>query len=51
MDVAGLQAQVSEAELKAAEANLERRRLIAPLDAVVVELSRHEGEWVQAGDP
>ena len=41
---------VSEAELKAAAANIERRRLIAPLDAVVVELSRHEGEWVQPGD-
>ena len=51
LDVAGLQKQVSEAELEAAEANLERRRLIAPLDAVVVELTRHEGEWVQAGDP
>ena len=51
LDVAGLQKQVSEAELKAAEANLEHRRLLAPLDAVVVELSRHEGEWVAAGDP
>lgn len=49
--VADLQRQVSEAELKAAEANLERRRIMAPLDAVVVELTRHEGEWVQPGDP
>lgn len=51
MDVAGLQKGVSEAELKSAEAKLEHRRLLAPLDAVVVELSRHEGEWVAAGDP
>ena len=43
--------EVSQAELKAAEANLEHRRLLAPLDAVVVELARHEGEWVAAGDP
>jgi multidrug resistance efflux pump len=51
LDVAGLQKQVSEAELKAAEANVEHRRILAHMDAVVVELSRHEGEWVQAGDP
>lgn len=49
-DVAGLQKQVSDAELKAADANVEHRRLLAPLDAVVIELARHEGEWVQAGD-
>jgi multidrug efflux pump subunit AcrA (membrane-fusion protein) len=49
--VAALQASVSEAEMQGAAANLERRRLSAPLDAVVIELSRHEGEWVQPGDP
>ena len=49
--VAVLQVKVSEAELKAAQGNIERRRLVSPLDAVVVELSRHEGEWVQPGDP
>jgi multidrug efflux pump subunit AcrA (membrane-fusion protein) len=48
--VAGLQVKVSEAELEAARVNIERRRLVSPLDAVVVELSRHEGEWVQPGD-
>ena len=46
--VAGLQKQVSEAELQAADVNVKRRKMTAPLDAVVVELSRHEGEWVQA---
>ena len=50
-DVAALQAKVNEAEVEAAAANLERRRLVAPLDAVVVELTHHEGEWVQPGDP
>lgn len=49
--IADLQRQVSEAEMKAAEAKVERRRIVAPLDAVVVELTHHEGEWVQPGDP
>lgn len=49
--IAALQVKVSEAELKAADANLQRYRIAAPLDAVVVELARHEGEWVQPGDP
>jgi multidrug efflux pump subunit AcrA (membrane-fusion protein) len=51
-DVAGLQLNVSKAELEAAEANLKRRRVLAPLDgeAEVVELKSHEGEWVKAGD-
>ena len=51
MDVAHCRRQVAKAELEAANVNIEHRRIIAPLDAVVVELSRHEGEWVQAGDP
>ncbi len=51
MAIAVLQKQVSEAELQANKVNLERRKLTAPLDAVVVELARHEGEWVQAGEP
>lgn len=51
MVLAALQVKVSEAELKAAEAKLERFRVTAPIDAVVVEFSRHEGEWVQPGDP
>jgi multidrug efflux pump subunit AcrA (membrane-fusion protein) len=49
--VAALQAQVSNAELQAAAADVEHRRLTAPLDAEVIELSRRVGEWVQAGDP
>lgn len=50
--VNALQAKVAEGELSAARANMERRRLVAPFDdAVVVELTRHAGEWVQAGEP
>ena len=51
LTIAAFQVQVSQAELQAAEAKLKQYRLTAPLDAVVVELSRHEGEWVQPGDP
>ncbi len=50
MDVAKLQAGVSQAELDAAVADVTRCRIVAPLDAIVVELKPHEGEWVQAGD-
>jgi len=49
--IAALEAKVSQAELDAAEVNLQRRHIKAPLDGVVVELHRHEGEWVQPGDP
>jgi multidrug efflux pump subunit AcrA (membrane-fusion protein) len=50
LDVAGLQKGVSQAELQAAKANLEHREIRAPLNAVVVELKPHEGDWVAAGD-
>ena len=48
--VAKLQMGVSQAELNATEENLRRRKIIAPLDAVVSELTRHVGEWVQQGE-
>jgi multidrug efflux pump subunit AcrA (membrane-fusion protein) len=50
MDVAKMQAGVSQAELDAASADVERRRIVSPLDAIVMELKPHVGEWVQAGD-
>ena len=50
MDVAALQAGVSQAELDAAAAEVERCRIVAPLEGMVIELKSHEGEWVQAGD-
>jgi len=49
--VAALEAKVAAAEVNAALENLKRRRITSPLDAVVVELYRHDGEWVQPGDP
>jgi multidrug efflux pump subunit AcrA (membrane-fusion protein) len=49
--VAKLQVGVSQAELNATAENVKRRRVTAPLDAVVSELTRHVGEWVQQGEP
>lgn len=49
--VAALDAKVAAAEVNAAVEGVKRRRITSPLDAMVVELYRHEGEWVQPGDP
>ena len=60
LSVNALQANVAQAELNAAQANVERRRILAPtwldragrpLDSVVVDLSKHVGEWIQMGEP
>lgn len=49
--IAVLEARVSEARVEAAEVNIERRRITAPLDALVLRVQHHEGEWVQPGVP
>ena len=49
--IAALEAAVSQAEVEAAQENLKRRRITSPLNAVVVELHRRPGEWVQPGEP
>ncbi len=49
--VAGLESQVHEAEVEAATNQVQRRRITAPLDGVVVRVDRNVGEWVQPGDP
>jgi multidrug resistance efflux pump len=51
MDVARAEAFASNAQLKQANAMIERRKLKAPFGAMVVEVIREEGEWVNAGDP
>ncbi len=50
-DVAQLQAQLKRHDLELARLELERRRILSPLDGVVVEIYRQPGEWVQPGDP
>jgi len=49
--IAALEAAVSQAEVKAAAENLNRRRITSPLDGVVIDTHRHAGEWVKPGDP
>ncbi len=49
--IAALEAQVREAQVEAAGVNIARRRIEAPLDALVLKVHQHEGEWVQPGVP
>lgn len=49
--LAGLDAQTKLAELEATDLALDRRRIIAPFDGEILEVHRHQQEWVQAGDP
>lgn len=51
MRVARMTAEIKEAEVKAAQANIERRVIHSPLAGSVFELLRQPGEWVQAGQP
>jgi multidrug efflux pump subunit AcrA (membrane-fusion protein) len=49
--IAVLDAGVKKAEVDLAAVALERRTIKAPFDGVVVELLRHQSEWVNPGDP
>ena len=49
--IAGHEANVAQADLDAAQENINRRKIRSPVDGMVVELHRHAGEWVQPGDP
>jgi len=42
--------KIKQAQLDAAENELKRRLVTAPLDGVVVERMKHVGEWVQPGE-
>jgi multidrug efflux pump subunit AcrA (membrane-fusion protein) len=46
----GMDVRVKQADLDAANEEIDRRKVRAPIDGVVVELKRHRGEWVAAGD-
>lgn len=47
--VARLTATQKEVELESARHNVERRRIAAPIDGIVVEVKRQLGEWVEPG--
>ena len=42
--------QIKENEHQAAEEQVRRRKIVAPLSGVVVDVQRFRGEWVQPGD-
>ncbi|HVX12210.1 MAG TPA: HlyD family efflux transporter periplasmic adaptor subunit [Pirellulales bacterium] len=50
LDVAKLTAKAKEASVEAADDDIHRRRVFSPIDAVVIEIDKHVGEWVNPGD-
>ncbi|TWU31545.1 HlyD family efflux transporter periplasmic adaptor subunit [Novipirellula artificiosorum] len=46
-----LEQQLYTQQSEVASLTLQQHLIVAPFDAVVVEVLRHQGEWVQAGDP
>jgi multidrug resistance efflux pump len=50
MQVAKYGAAARAAEVTAAEGRLEQRQIIAPLNGVVVDIARHDGEYLREGD-
>ncbi|MGH7136442.1 MAG: efflux RND transporter periplasmic adaptor subunit, partial [Pirellulales bacterium] len=50
LQVAKLTAKAKEAAVEAAEDDIHRRRVLSPIDAVVIEIDKHVGEWVNPGD-
>jgi multidrug efflux pump subunit AcrA (membrane-fusion protein) len=47
--IAALKYNVSVAKRDAAQVDLDRRKILAPAEGVVVELNKREGEWLQKG--
>jgi macrolide-specific efflux system membrane fusion protein len=48
--IAELTRQVKQNELEAAMLKLERHRIVAPIDGVVVEINRRRGEWIEPSE-
>lgn len=51
MDVAKFTADVKGATVEAADNEIERRKLVSPIDGIVDHVMVHAGEWVQPGQP
>src|SRR5581483_10641203 len=51
LDVAKLTAKAKGAAVESADDDIRRRRVESTIDAMVVEVHRHECEWVNPGDP
>ncbi|MFV0442482.1 MAG: HlyD family secretion protein [Planctomycetaceae bacterium] len=50
-EVSELQASLKRHELEMARLDLSRRKIVSPLDGVVVQVYRQRGEWVEPGEP
>ncbi len=48
--LAALKVHVAEAKVAAARLEIKRRQIVAPIDAVVVEVHTAAGEWVEPGE-
>lgn len=48
--VAALTAESKAASVDAADDDIHRRKVLAPLDGIVAEVFKHRGEWVNPGD-
>jgi len=48
--IAALTAESKEASVEAADDDIHRRKVLAPLDGIVAEVFKHAGEWVNPGD-
>lgn len=51
LNLAGLTTKVKEAQFEAASTDVDRRKIRAPIDGIVVKRYRRVGEWVRPGDP
>ena len=49
LEVASLEANLKENELQLATRGVDRRKILAPIGGVVVEVKRHAGEFVESG--
>lgn len=48
--LAALAADAKQVEVDAADKAIERRQIRAPIDGVIEDLAKHQGEWLQPGD-
>jgi multidrug efflux pump subunit AcrA (membrane-fusion protein) len=48
--LSGLTAAAKQVEVEAADNAIERRLIRSPIDGVVGDVAKHEGEWMQPGD-
>jgi multidrug efflux pump subunit AcrA (membrane-fusion protein) len=51
LSVAKMTAEVHDAAVKAADQTIARRRILSPMDGVVLARLKQTGEWVNAGEP